>query len=51
MMDCGKSWHALALGSPQKFLTIIRQLHEGQQGQVKHNGSLLDSFLISNVVK
>ena len=36
---------------PQKFLTILRQLHEGQQGQVKHNGSLLGSFPISKGVK
>ena len=36
--------------SPQ-FLTILRQLHEGQQDQVKHNGSLSGSFLISNSVK
>ena len=33
-----------------KFLTIIRQRHEGQRGQVKHNGSLSDSFPISNGV-
>ena len=26
--------------SPPQFLTILCQLHEGQQGQVKHNGSL-----------
>ena len=26
------------LGYPPKFLTNLRQLHEGQQGQVKHNG-------------
>ena len=32
-------WKILArLGCPPKFLTILRQLHEGQQGQVKHNG-------------
>ena len=38
-------WKILArLGCPQKFLTILRQLHEGQEGQVKHNGSLSDSF-------
>ena len=48
-MDCGKSWRALAV--PSKFLTILRQLHEGQQGQVKHNGSLSGSFPISNGVK
>ena len=45
-------WKILArLGCPPKFFTILRQLHEGQQGQVKHNGSLSDSFLISNGVK
>ena len=41
-------WKILArLGCPPKFLTILRQLHEGQQGQVKHNGPLSDSFPIS----
>ena len=34
-----------------KFLIILRQLHEGQQGQVKHNGSLTGSFPISSGVK
>ena len=44
-------WKILArLGCPPKFLTILRQ-HEGQQGQVKHNGSLSGSFPISNGVK
>ena len=38
-------------GCPPKFLTIRHHLHEGQQGQVKHNGSLSDSFPISNGVK
>ena len=33
-----------------KFLTILRLLHEGQKGQVKHNGSLSGSFPISNGV-
>ena len=33
------------------FLTILRQLHEGQQGQGKYKGSLSGSFLISNGVK
>ena len=33
-------WKILArLGGPPQFLTIFCQLHEGQQGQVKHNGS------------
>ena len=41
----------VCLGCPHKFLTILCQLHEGQQGQVKHNGSLLGSFLITNDVK
>ena len=45
-------WNILArLGYLLKFLTILRQLHEGRQGQVKHNGSLSGSFPISNDVK
>ena len=45
-------WKILVhLGCLPKFLTILRQLHEGQQGQVKHNGSLSGSFPISNGVK
>ena len=45
-------WKILArLGCPPNFLTILRQLHEGQQGQVKHSGSLSGSFPISNGVK
>ena len=45
-------WKILArLGCPPNFLTILRQLHEGQQGQVKHNGSLSGSFPTSNGVK
>ena len=45
-------WKILAhLGCPPKFLTIFRQLHEGQQGQSKHNGSLSGSFPISSDVK
>ena len=45
-------WKILArLGCPPKFLTILRQLHEGLQGQVKRNGSLPGSFPISNGVK
>ena len=45
-------WKILArLGYPPKFLTILRQLHDGQQGQAKHNGSLSGSFLISSGVK
>ena len=45
-------WKILArLGCPPKFLTILHQFHEGQQGQVKHKGSLSGSFPISNGVK
>ena len=45
-------WKILArLGGPPKFLTILRQLHKGQQGQWKHNGSLSGSFPISNGVR
>ena len=48
----GGLWKILArLGCPPQFLTILRQLHEGHQGQVKHNGSLSGSFPISNGVK
>ena len=36
---------------PRKFLTILLQLYEGHQGQVKHNGSLSGSFPISSGVK
>ena len=43
-------WNILArLGCPLKFLMI--QHHEGQEGQVKHNGSLSGSFPISSGVK
>ena len=44
-------WKILARpGCPLKCLIILRQLHEGQQGQVKHNGSLSGSFPIFNGV-
>ena len=48
MIDCGKS---LGLGCSRKFFIILRQLHEGQQGQAKHSGSLSGSFPISNGVE
>ena len=48
-MDCVKCWRALAV--PPSILTILRQLYEGQQGQVKHNGSLSGRFPMSNGVK
>ena len=37
--------------SPLNFFTILHQLHEGQQGQVKHKGCLSRSFTISNDIK
>ena len=41
-------WKILArLGCPLKFFNVLRQLNEGQQGQVKHNGSLSGSLPIS----
>ena len=39
------------LGCPSKFLTILHNLHDGQQGQVKHNVSQSGSFSISIGVK
>ena len=45
-------WKILVrLGRPPKSLTILQQHHEGQQGQVKRNGSLSGSFPISNSIK
>ena len=45
-------WKILVcLGCPPTFLTILCQLHEGQQRQVKLNGSLSGSFPISNSIK
>ena len=51
-MSAVKDWKILArFGCPPKFRTIVRQPHEGQQGQVKLNVSLWDSFPISNGIK
>ena len=49
----GGLWNILARhGCPPKFFTILRQLHEGQQVQVKHSGSLSEASIpISNGVK
>ena len=47
----GNNTNTMRLGCPPKFLTILRQIHEGQMGQVKHNGALSDSFPIANGVK
>ena len=45
-------WMILSrLGCPPKLLTILKQLHEGQMGQVKYSGDLSDQFSISNGVK
>ena len=39
------------LGCPPKFLSLIVQLHEDQQGQVRHNNGLSQPFSIQNGVK
>ena len=39
------------LGCPPEFFTIFRQLLEGQEGHMKHIGSLSGSFPIFNGVK
>ena len=45
-------WKILArFGFRPGFLTFLRKLHKGQQGQVKHNGSRPCSLPISNGVK
>ena len=45
-------WKILAcLGCSPQFFFILCQFHEGQQGQVKHNLSLLNTFPIPNSVK
>ena len=45
-------WKILAcLGCLPNFLTILRQLHEGQQGQIKHSGSRSGNFPVSSGVK
>ena len=41
----------MRLGCSLKFLIVLLQLHEGQQGQVKLNGSRSGSFPISNSFK
>ena len=52
-MDCGKSWRVLAASPPpkKKSLTILRQLHEGKQSQMKHCGSLSGSLTTSNGIE
>ena len=44
-MDCGKFF--ARVGCPPTFFTILCQLRERQQGQVKHSGSLSGSLPIS----
>ena len=51
-VSCDRLWEILArFGFPPKFLTVLRHLHEGQQGRLKYNGSLSGSFPIPNDVK
>ena len=33
---------------PHKFITIVRQFHEGMHAQVLDDGELSDSFPVSN---
>ena len=48
-VSCDGLWTILArLGCPAKYLIVLSQLHEGQQGQVKHNGSLSGSLSVSS---
>ena len=49
MIDSEKLWRTLAV--PPNFSPFSTKLHEGQQGQVMHNESLLDSLSISTGVK
>lgn len=45
-------WKILSkLVCPSRFLTILKQLHTGQKGQVKHNRDFSDTFPIGNGVK
>ena len=45
-------WLVLSrLGCPRKFVNIIRQLHEGMEGRILHEGSSSDIFPIRTGVK
>ena len=39
------------LGCPRRFLNMVKQLHEGQQGQIRLNSNISEPFPITNVVK
>ena len=45
-------WRIMAkYGCPRKFITIIRQLHDGMQARVQDNGETSEPFPVSNGVK
>ena len=45
-------WKILAkYGCPQKFITIVKQLHDGMQARVQDDGELSEMFPVSNGVK
>eukprot|EP00106_Octopus_bimaculoides_P000104 XP_014767546.1 PREDICTED: RNA-directed DNA polymerase from mobile element jockey-like [Octopus bimaculoides] len=45
-------WGILAkYGCPRKFITIVRQLHDGMLERVQNNGETSDPFPVSNGVK
>ena len=45
-------WRIMAkYGCPKKFISIVRQLHDGMQARVQENGELSDPFPVTNGVK
>ena len=45
-------WRILSkYGCPEKFVSIIRQLHQGMQARVQDNGEMSQPFPVSNGVK
>ena len=45
-------WRIMAkYGCPEKFITIVRQLHDGMLARVQDSGESSDPFPVSNGVK
>jgi len=45
-------WHVLKkLGCPNKFVSVVRPLHDGMEARVLDQGSFSDTFNVSNGVK
>ena len=45
-------WRIMAkYGCPTRFITIVRQLHDGMQARVQDNGDFSEPFSVSNGVK